>query len=116
MWRPRRAHRPAYIEVRLLGSLYEGGPRLRVGDADEEMLVIGPARSNLNGAVPMYLEVSRNLLDHVNAVGAVAVNGENVVGDFNEGKPGPTGPLRRPRPKLQTGCRHGVGALCRQAF
>ena len=31
-------------------------------------------------------------------------------------KPGPTGPLRRPRPKLQTGCRHGVGALCRQAF
>ena len=84
MWRPRRAHRPAYIEVRLLGSLYEGGPRLRVGDADEEMLVIGPARSNLNGAVPMYLEVSRNLLDHVNAVGAVAVNGENVVGDFNE--------------------------------
>jgi len=48
------------------------------------MLVIGPARSNLNGAVPMYLEVSRNLLDHVNAVGAVAVNGENVVGDFNE--------------------------------
>jgi len=48
------------------------------------MLVTRAHRKQSERAVTMSLKLCRNFLDDFDAVGAVAVDGENVVGDINQ--------------------------------